>query len=134
MLKIAVLRLALTNSFVIEEEKHLVPAVEDLRHPERAADRSNKLVALEGSDRSGGIEKVLGVEVGVAEKFEQRSVEFVRSSAGRHVDLAESAAIFGTVGSALHFELPQRVHRGQKKIRVKVWIGVLHAVELVVIV
>src|SRR5205823_1849327 len=77
------LRLTLAQTFVIEEEEHLVALIQELGNPHRPAYRSAELIAFEWRDGTAGIEEVFGVEVGIAQELEQRAVEFIGAAARR---------------------------------------------------
>ena len=105
--------------------------------PDGAAGRVAVLIPLERRFGGGGLRGREGVRSGiervVADKFEERAVQVVRPRLGDHVHLARLAPEFGGVDAGLHFEFFERVHRRQKDIRVEVDVGVVHAVQRVVV-
>ena len=81
--------LGLADTFVIDEEEEFV-------FDERAAEGCAELVAVEGGFAGGGLEVAGGVEVGIAEEFEDGAVELIGAGAHDGVDdAAADAAVFG---------------------------------------
>ena len=64
---------------------------------------------------------------------EQRPVECVGAGFGDHVHLARRTAELGGIHAGLHLEFLERVHRRQEDVGVEVDVGVVHAVEGVVV-
>ncbi|PYQ81003.1 MAG: hypothetical protein DMG01_05235 [Acidobacteria bacterium] len=66
-------------------------------------------------------------------KFEQRAAQIVRARLRDDVHLARLAPEFGGVDAGLHFELFERVDGGQEDVRIEVDVGVVDAVQRVVV-
>src|SRR5260370_6905463 len=88
------------------------PEEESLVFMNRATEGAAELVALEGRDRLGcGVEKILRVQVGVAQELEQRAVELVAARAGHGVDNAPRLAPkLGPIPVRQNLELQHRFH------------------------
>ena len=115
----------------VRHEEHLVG-------PNRTAKRVAVLVPLERGLRQRrlcGRERVgPRVEGIVAVELEHGSVELVRAGLGDDVHLAGGAAELGRVDAGLHLELFERVDRRQQNVRIEIDVGVVRAVECVVVV
>ena len=132
---VAVSDLRLAQPFPVEHEEQPVPSVDQLRHDDRSAHRCAVLIAAERRDRPvGPIEIVLGVERRVARELEHGAVDLVGPRLGRRVDLRDRAAVLRVEQAGNHVELLQRVDRRQQHVGVEVQVGVLDAVERVVVV
>ena len=126
-----------------DQERLVVLVAFPVRHEEqpvlghRAAGRVAELMPAEvglGRGGLGGGEGVgAGVELLVAVELEDRAVKGVRARLGDHVHLTRGAAELGRVDARLHLEFFQRVHRREKDVGVEVDVGVVHAVERVVV-
>ena len=66
-------------------------------------------------------------------EFEHRAVQAVRARLRDHVHLARLAPEFGGVDAGLHLEFFERVDRRQEDVGVEVDVGVVDAVERVVV-
>jgi hypothetical protein len=66
-------------------------------------------------------------------EFEHGSVEAVRARFGDDVDLTRATSEFGRVNAGLDLELLQRIDRWQEDIGVEVDVGVVDAVQRVVV-
>src|ERR1700733_6522162 len=89
----------------IDEEKCLVVA-------DRSPDRTPKLVQIELRGRS--VKVALCVEVGVADEFEERSMEIVRAPFGCNQNRGPRAcAKLGRVGVSQNLEFLNVVDRGE---------------------
>ena len=87
--------------------------------------------SLAGPERSEGIG--IGVHLVVAEELEERAVILVRAGLGQHVDLGGLAAELGRIDAGLHLEFLQRVDRRHDHEGVEIRVGVLDAIERVVV-
>ena len=120
-----------------------IPVALEIRHeeqmvpPHRAAGRVAVLIPFERRLRGGGLRGGEGVRPGVqrivAVEFEHGSVQAVRARFRDHVHLARPTPEFGGVDAGLHLELFERVDRRQEDIGVEVDVGVVDAVERVVV-
>ncbi len=78
-----------------------------------AAERGSELIAAEAGHRLP-VEKVSGVQIAIAEKFEQRSMQSVGSRLRGDGHLGAGAlAVFGAVGSGGDVKFAHRVHAQQ---------------------
>ncbi len=83
---------------------------------------------------SFGSKIVLRVHLGVAHELEHGSMEGVRARFGARVDLRDRTAELGAEDARLDLELLERIDRRQQHVAVEVEVGVLDAVERVVVV
>ena len=74
-----------------------------------------------------------GVELLVAVELEDRAVEGVRARLGHDVHLARGPSELRRVDAGLHLEFFQRVDRRQEDVGVEVDVGVVDAIERVVV-
>src|SRR5438093_13770210 len=75
----------------------------------------------------------LSVQGIVAEEFEQRAMVGVAARLGEHVDLRALMSELRGVNTGLNFELLNRVNRGKDDIGIEIRIGVVDAVQRVVV-
>src|SRR5215813_8165539 len=75
----------------------------------------------------------LSVQSIVAKEFEQGAMICVAAGLGKHVDLRALVAELGGVNTDLNFELLNRVNRRKDDIRIEIRVGVIDAVERVVV-
>ena len=105
--------------------------------PDRAAGRVAVLIPFERRLRGRRLRRREGVRSGVqrivAVEFEQRAAQAVRARLRDHVHLARLAPEFGGVDAGLHLEFFERVDRRQEDVGVEVDVGVVDAVERVVV-
>jgi hypothetical protein len=96
-----------------------------------AADRAAELVALERV--LGGREEVAGVQIAVAQKLEQISVNLVGSGFAHHVDhAAHGIPVLRAHIGALHAEFLDRVGVGKGQISINVGVVVGDAIHLII--
>ena len=87
-----------------------------------------------GSGSLRGRERVRArVELVVAVELEHGAVEGIRARLGDDVHLAGGASELGRVDAGLHLEFFERVNRRQEDVGVEVDVGVVDAVERVVV-
>ena len=79
------------------------------------------------------VEVVLRVEPGVAQELERGAAHLVRTRLRRDVDLRDGAAVLRIEETRHDVELLERVDRRQQHVGVEVQVGVLDAVERVVV-
>ena len=96
----------LPETFVIAEQKQLV-------FLQRAAQRAAELISPER--RNGGpIEEVARVQIAIAQKLEQRSVQTIGAGLRDHADLRAGAlAIFRAIGIGEHIEFADGIDAQQ---------------------
>src|SRR2546425_2623248 len=75
----------------------------------------------------------LSVQDIVAEEFEQGAMICVAAGLGEHVDLRALMPELRGVNTGLNFELLNGVNRGKHDIGIEIWVGVIDAVEGVVV-
>ena len=73
------------------------------------------------------------VELVVAVEFEHGAMEGIRARLGDDVHLAGGAAELRRIDAGLHLEFLERVDRRQEDVGVEIDVGVVHAVERVVV-
>ena len=99
--------------------------------------RVAELMPLERRLRRHGLRGREGVrtrvELVVAVEFEHGAMEGVRARLGDDVHLAGGAAELGRIDAGLHLEFLERVNRRQEDVGVEIDVGVVHAVERVVV-
>ena len=120
-------RLLLAQPFPVEHEEQLVA-------DDRTAQRRPVLVARKRRNRPVlRIEEILRVHLCITHELEHGSVERVRARFRARVDLRDGAAELGAEDARLDFELLERVDRRQQHVAVEVEVGVLDAVERIVV-
>src|SRR4030095_9037064 len=70
---------------------------------------------------------------GVSEEFEERAMICVAAGFGEHVDLSALMPELRGENADLNLELLNRINRGKRDIRIEVRVGVIDAVERVVV-
>src|SRR5262245_14423298 len=75
----------------------------------------------------------LSVQYVVAEEFEQRAMICIAARFGEDVHLSALMPVFRRVNADLNFKFLNRINRGKGDIRIEVRVGVIDAVERVVI-
>ena len=127
-------RLVLAQAFPVDHEEQSVSAIDHLRQDHRAAQREPVLIALERRDGIARlVEVVLRIEAGIAQELEHRAAQLIRTRLGRHVHLGDGAAVLRIEDPRDDVELLQRVDRRQQHVGVEVQVGVLDAVERVMV-
>ena len=123
-------RLPIDVALVVRHEEQPVP-----HH--RAAGRVAELMPIERRLRCRGLsrrERVrTRVELVVAVEFEHGAMKGIRTRLGDDVHLAGGAAELGRVDAGLHFEFLERVDRRREDVGVEIDVGVVDAVERVVV-
>src|SRR5439155_12041548 len=103
------------EALVIPHEEQLVSAADQVRNPDRTAERKPELVppewarlrcvAAEGTGE--------GVQLVVAKELPHGAMVGVGTAFGRHVHLPDASTEFRRIDAALNLELLQRVDRRQ---------------------
>src|SRR5579884_3849839 len=75
----------------------------------------------------------LSVQDIVAEEFKEGAVINIATRLGKHVDLSSFVSVLCGIDTGLNFELLDRVNRWERNVGVEVRVGVVDAVERVVI-
>ncbi len=100
------LRQHLPEAFIVTEQEPLVLL-------ERTSQRAAELVSAKRRNRAL-VEEVAGVEIAVAEKLEQRTVQLVGARLSNHADLSARAfSVLGAVGVGERIELADGVDAQQ---------------------
>ena len=81
-----------------------------MRNGKRSAERAAELVALEWLPLKG--KEIAGIQLVIAQEFEQIAVELIAAGLGCGVEEASSAIEFSGVGILLDAELLQGIDRG----------------------
>src|SRR5262245_42993676 len=82
---------------------------------------------------NGGESVRLSVQSIVAKEFEQGAMICVAAGLGKHVDLGALMPELGGINTDLNFELLNRVNRRKNDIGIEIRVGVIDAVERVVV-
>ena len=77
--------------------------------------------------------KRLGVKIGIAEKLEKRTMILVATRLCRDIDLANLAAEFRRIDTALNLELLERIDGWEEGIAITFDVSVLEPIERVVV-
>src|SRR5580698_4791176 len=101
-----------------------------MRNDHRSTDVRAELIQVEGWDPLGRrVKVVLGVEVGIAKKFVEDTVELVRTRTKGDVDHGRVAAIGRGRAAGLNLEFLNRVDRREKEEITGVVLGTQNTVE-----
>src|SRR5262249_35929168 len=123
------LGLAYSLSFVVDEEKETVLAIEQLGNLHRATQIEPELVQLERRNRVlCGIEEVFCIQLRVTKKFVSYAVVIIGSRLIGDINNSLPSAISCRGGTRLHAELVNRIDRRKKNQYTRVGI---HAVDTV---
>src|SRR5262249_49837557 len=119
-------RLAVLQSFEVRKKEEAVA-----NHP--PAEREAVLIAMEGGLIGRSLAPLPGVELVIAQEFEDCAVVIVGTGFRGDIDLPGIASELGRVDPALYFEFLERVHRRPEHERIPVGICILNAIERVVV-
>ena len=123
--------------FVVDHEEEAVLAVEDVGNRDRSGEHESVVVVFIGERLRGrsGIEVVIPecVRVVVAQEVEPGAVIIVGAALGDHVDLGRVVTVLGGIDAGLHLHFLDGVDGGLDHKGVEVHVGVVDAIERVVV-
>src|SRR6185437_13042637 len=122
------------KSLIVRYEKQLLAPVKQMRYAHWPTQLESIIVPFEWVFRVHCCELILlGVQNIVAEKFKQSSVIGICARLGQDVDLCAFVSILRRIDADLDFKLLNRINRRKRDVGVEVRVGVIDAVEGVVI-
>ena len=129
--------LALGKPLLIDHEEKAVFGVEELGNGERTAEHESVIVISEGQLRRESDGRVVVpscIRVVVTQEIERGSVIRIAAALGDHVDLGRVVTVLGRIDAGLHLHFLNGVDRGLDHKAVEVHVGIVDAIERVVVV